>query len=57
MSNRVSVTIDGREYNIIAAEDEAYVRKVAAHVDGLHRQLSFAIRAFASSTMPSSAGE
>lgn len=33
MSNRVSVTIDGREYNIIAAEDEAYVRKVAAHVD------------------------
>ena len=33
MSNRVTVTIDGREYNIIAAEDEAYVRKVAAHVD------------------------
>lgn len=33
MRNRVTVTIDGREYNIIAAEDEAYVRKVAAHVD------------------------
>ena len=33
MSNRVRVIIDGREYNIIAAEDEAYVQKVAAHVD------------------------
>lgn len=34
MSNRITVKIDGREYNILAAEDEAYVRKVAAHVDG-----------------------
>ncbi len=33
MSNRVTVIIDGREYNIIAAEDEAYVRKAAALVD------------------------
>lgn len=33
MSNRVRVIVDGREYNIIAAEDEAYVRKVAALVD------------------------
>lgn len=33
MSNRVTVTIDGREYNIIAAEEEAYVRKAAALVD------------------------
>ena len=33
MSNRVTVTIDGREYNIIAAEDAEYVSKVAALVD------------------------
>ena len=33
MSNRVTVNIDGREYNIIAAEEETYVRKVAAHAD------------------------
>lgn len=34
MSNRITVAVDGREYHIIATEDEAYVRKVAAHVDG-----------------------
>ena len=34
MSNRVTVTIDGREYNIIAAEEADYVRKVAEFVDG-----------------------
>lgn len=33
MSNRVTVALDGREYNIIAAEDEEYVRKVAAHAN------------------------
>ncbi len=33
MNNRVTVTIDGREYNIIAAEDAEYVRKVASHVN------------------------
>lgn len=33
MSNRVTVTIDGRVYTLIAAEEEAYVRKVAAHAD------------------------
>lgn len=33
MSNRITVTVDGREYHIIAAEDEAYVQKVAAYVD------------------------
>ena len=33
MSNRISVTIDGREYAIIAAEEAEYVQKVAAHVD------------------------
>ena len=33
MNNRVTVTIDGREYNILAAEDAEYVKKVAAHVN------------------------
>lgn len=33
MSNRVAVIIDGREYNILAAEEAEYVKKVAALVD------------------------
>ena len=33
MSNRVTVTVDGRSYTLIAAEEEAYVQKVAAFVD------------------------
>ena len=34
MKNRVTVTIAGREYNLIAVEDDGYVQKVAAYVDG-----------------------
>ena len=33
MRNHITVTIAGQEYTIVAAEDESYVRKVAAHVD------------------------
>jgi cell division protein ZapA len=33
MKNRVSVTIGGRDYTLLAVENESYVRKVAAHVD------------------------
>ena len=33
MSNRVTVTVDGRSYTLIAVEEEAYVQKVAAFVD------------------------
>lgn len=33
MQNRVTVTIDGQEYTLVASEDAAYMRKVAAHVD------------------------
>ena len=33
MSNRVTITVDGRSYTLIAAEEEAYVQKVAAYVD------------------------
>ena len=41
MKNKIVVTIAGREYTMVAVEDEAYVRKCAAHVDGqLHGLLS-----------------
>ena len=33
MNNRVTVTIDGREYTILAEEDAAYVQKAAGLVD------------------------
>ena len=33
MKNKITVTIAGQEYTMIAAEDEAYVRRCAAHVD------------------------
>ena len=33
MGTRVTVTVDGRSYTLIAAEDETYVQKVAAYVD------------------------
>ena len=33
MQNRVTVTIAGQNYTFLAAEDAAYVEKVAAHVD------------------------
>lgn len=34
MQNKVTVTIDGQEYTLVASEDAAYMKKVAAHVDG-----------------------
>ena len=33
MQNKVTVTIDGQEYTLVASEDAAYMKKVAAHVD------------------------
>lgn len=33
MSNRVAVTIDNRVYHVLSAEDESYVRRVAAYVE------------------------
>ena len=33
MKNKVTVTIAGREYTLVATEDAAYMEKVAAHVD------------------------
>ena len=32
MRNHITVTIAEQDYTLVAAEDEAYVRKVAAHV-------------------------
>ena len=34
MKNKVVVTIAGRDYTMVAVEDEAYVRRCAAQVDG-----------------------
>ena len=39
MKNKVTVSIAGQEYTMVAAEDENYVRKVAAHVDGQVREV------------------
>lgn len=39
MKNKVTVSIAGQEYTMVAAEDEAYVRKVAAFVDGQLREV------------------
>jgi len=33
MKQKVTVTIAGHDYTLIAEQDESYVRKVAAHVD------------------------
>ena len=39
MKNKVTVSIAGQEYTMVAVEDESYVRKVAAHVDGQVREV------------------
>ncbi len=33
MQTKVTVTINGQEYNLVAAEDASYMKKVGAHVD------------------------
>jgi cell division protein ZapA len=33
VQNKVTVTIDGQEYTLVASEDASYMKKVAAHVD------------------------
>ena len=40
MKNKVVVTISGRDYTMVAVEDEAYVRRCAAHVDAQRREVS-----------------
>ena len=34
MQNKVTVTIDDQEYTLVASEDAAYMKKVAAYVSG-----------------------
>ena len=38
MKNRITVTIADRSYTMVATEDEAYVRRCAAHVDAKLRE-------------------
>lgn len=44
MKHRVTVTIAGRDYTLIAAEDDGYVQRVAAYVDGQMSDLISATR-------------
>ena len=39
MKNRVTVTIAGQEYTLVATEEEGYVEKVARHVDAQMKQV------------------
>ena len=39
MKNKVTVTIAGQEYTLVATEDAAYMEKVAAHVDAKVREV------------------
>ena len=40
MKYKVTVNIAGRDYTLVAAEEEAYVRRCAAHVDTQLREIS-----------------
>lgn len=39
MKNRVTVSIVGQDYTLVATEDEGYVQKVAARVDAKVREV------------------
>ena len=39
MKNKVTVSIAGQDYTMVSADNESYVRKVAAHVDGQIREV------------------
>ena len=39
MKNKITVSIAGQEYTMVAAEGEDYVRRVAAHVDSKVREV------------------
>lgn len=39
MQNRITVTINDQEYNLVATEDAAYMEKVAAYVDSKVKEL------------------
>lgn len=39
MKNKVTVSIAGREYTMVGAEDDSYIHRVAAHVDSQLREV------------------
>lgn len=39
MKNKVTVSIAGQTYHLVASEEAGYMEKVAAHVDGKLREL------------------
>lgn len=39
MKHKITVSIAGHDYTMVAAEQEAYVRQVAAHVDSQVREV------------------
>ena len=39
MANRVTVTIDGQQYHLVAGESADYMEKVAGHVDAKIREV------------------
>ena len=40
MQNRITVTVKGKSYTLLAVEDEAYVKRVAAYVDNKLSEIS-----------------
>lgn len=40
MKNKITVSIGGQEYTMLAAEDDFYVRRCASHVDAQVRSVS-----------------
>ena len=40
MKNKVTVTIAGQDYTLVATEDAAYMEKVAQHVDNKLREVT-----------------
>ena len=44
MKNKITVSIAGQEYTMVAAEGEDYVRRVAAHVDSQMREAAENLR-------------
>ena len=39
MKNKITVSIAGQTYHLVASEDAEYIEKVAAHVDGKIQEL------------------
>lgn len=44
MQNKMTVTIAGQEYTLVATEDQGYMERVAQYVDGQIKAVSFSAR-------------